>query len=179
MRRGTKARWWWIACGGVLLVWPMVAGLPARGQAEGSDAALRDRVTQLVDRLGADKPEARESAMAALTKLGPKILPLLPDAATLSAGNRKEGIEKLRAALRKAEEDVNPAASRVTLEGKGIRLSEAIQQLQKQTGNPISDMREQLGADVTNPAFDLQIRDKPFLEALSEVAKRADVGLEV
>src|SRR5262249_3330218 len=37
---------------------------------------------------------------------------------------------------------------------------------------------EQLGADVTNPAFDLQIRDKPFLEALSEVAKQADVGLE-
>jgi hypothetical protein len=178
MRRGTKARWWWIACGGVLLVWPMVAGVPALGQAEGSDAALRDRVTQLIDRLGSDKPEARESAMAALTKLGPKVLPLLPDTAKLSAGERKDRIEKLRAALRKAEEDVNPAASRVTLVGKGIRLSEAIQQLQKQTGNPISDMREQLGADVTNPAFDLEIKDKPFLEAFAEVAKQAEVGLE-
>src|SRR5579885_2292428 len=178
MRRGTNARWWFIACGGMLLAWPMVAGTPARGQAEGADAALRDRVTQLVDRLGSDKAEARESAMAALTKLGPKALPLLPDPATLPAGERKERIEKLRAALRKAEEDVNPGASRVTLVGKGIRLSEAIQQLQKQTGNPISDMREQLGADVTNPAFDVEIRDKPFLEALAELSKQAEVGLE-
>ena len=126
-------------------------GLPARGQAEASDAALRDRVTQLVERLDADKPEARDAAMAALTKLGPKILPLLPDAATLPAGERKDRVEKLRAALRKAEDDINPAASRVTLEGKGIRLTEAMQQLQKQTGNAITDMREQLGADVTNP----------------------------
>jgi hypothetical protein len=156
----------------------MVGSLPVRGQAGASDAALRDRVNQLVDRLGSDKPEAREAAMTALTKLGPKVLPFLPDPATLPAGDRKERIEALRAALRKAEDEINPGASRVTLEGKGIRLSEALQQIQKQSGNPITDMREQLGADVTNPAIDLQIRDKPFFEALAEVAQRAEVGLE-
>jgi hypothetical protein len=53
-----------------------------------------------------------------------------------------------------------------------------MQQLQKQTGNAITDMREQLGADATNPALDLQIRDKPFLEALAEVARQAEVDLE-
>jgi hypothetical protein len=155
-----------------------VAGLPARGQAEASDAALRDRVVQLLDRLGSDKADAREAAMAALTKLGPKVLPLLPDAATLPAGDRKDRIEQLRAALRKAEDEINPGASRVTIEGKGIRLSEALQQLQKQTGNPITDLREQLGADVTNPAVDLQIRDKPFFEAFAEVARLAEVAME-
>ncbi len=66
----------------------------------------------------------------------------------------------------------------MTIEGKGIRLSEALQQIQKQTGNPISDMREQLGADVTNPAFDLQIRDKPFFEAMAEVGRLAEVAME-
>jgi hypothetical protein len=177
-RRSTcHARCWLIACGGLLLLWLTAGDVPARGQ-EASDAALRDRVTQLVERLGSDKPEARDAAMAALTKLGPKVLPLLPDPATLPAGERKDRVEKLRAALRTAEDDVKPSASRVTLEGKGIRLTEAMQQLQKQTGNAITDMREQLGADVTNPAFDLQIRDKPFLEALAEVAKLAEVDLE-
>jgi hypothetical protein len=166
-----------IAFGGLLLLWRTAGDLPARGQ-EASDAALRDRVTQLVDRLGSDKPEARDAAMAALTKLGPKVLPLLPDAATLPAGERKDRLEKLRAALRKSEDDINPAATRVTLEGKGIRLTEAMQQMQKQTGNAITDMREQLGADITNPALDLQIRDKPFLEALAEVARLAEVDLE-
>ncbi len=177
-RSASHARWWLIACGGLLLLWRTAGDVPALGQGEASDAALRDRVTQLVERLGSDKAEARDAAMAALTKLGPKVLPLLPDAAALPAGERKDRVEKLRQALRQAQDDVNPAASRVTVEGKGIRLTEAMQQLQKQTGNAITDMREQLGADVTNPALDLQIRDKPFLEALADVAKMAEVDLE-
>jgi hypothetical protein len=39
----------------------------------------------------------------------------------------------------------------------------------------ITDLREQLGAEVTNPAIDVDIRDKPFLEALDEIARLADV----
>ena len=133
MRRGSArlVRPWLVACG--CLLW--LPALAARGQSDATDAALRDRVLQLVERLDAAKAEARDAAMASLTKLGPKILPLLPDPATLPAGNRKDRIEKLRAALRKAEDEINPDASRVTLEGKGIRLTEALQQLQKQTGN--------------------------------------------
>ncbi|MGP0067667.1 MAG: hypothetical protein ACLQGP_29235 [Isosphaeraceae bacterium] len=155
-----------------------LSAFAARGQSDSTDAALRDRVLQLVERLDAPKPEARDAAMASLTKLGPKILPILPDPATLPAGNRKERIEQLRAALRKSEDDVNPSASRITLVGKGIRLTEALQQLQKQTGNAIADKREELGAEVTNPALDLEIRDKPFLEALDLVARQAEVGID-
>ena len=176
MQRGLArlVRLWLVGCG--CLIWlPAVATL---GQSEPTDAALRDRVLQLVERFDDSKSEVRDAAMASLTKLGPKILPILPDPATLPAGNRKERIEQLRAALRKGEEDINPAAKRVTLEGKGIRLSEALQQLQKQSGNLISDIREQLGADVTNPALDLEIRDKPFLEALDLVARQAEVGVD-
>src|SRR5262249_15768334 len=73
-------------------------------------------------------------------------------------------------------EEINPNASRVPLQGKGSRLSEALQQLQKQTGNAITDLREQLGAEVTNPSLDLDLRDKPFFEALDQVARQAEVG---
>src|SRR5262245_30003757 len=174
MRRGSfrQSRGWWIACG--LLVG--LPGLTARGQDAPGDAALRDRVLQLVERLDAPKPDAREAAMASLLKLGPKILPVLPDPTTLPAGDRKDRLERIRTTLRQAEEDINPNVSRVTLQGKGIRLSEALQQLQKQTGNVITDLREQLGAEVTNPALDLDLRDKPFLEALDLVARQAEVG---
>jgi hypothetical protein len=137
---------------------------------------LRDRVLQLVERLDVPAAEAREAAMASLIKLGPKILPVLPDSSTLKAGERKDRLERVRAALRKAEEDINPNASRVTLEGKGIRLSEALRQLQRQTGNVITDLREQLGAEVTNPALDLDLRNKLFFEALDQVARQAEVG---
>lgn len=149
----------------------------APGQDAG-DAALKDRVTQLVERLGAEKAEVREAASKALTKLGPKILPLLPDPAAMPGGLRKDEVQKLRESLRKAQDEVHPGASRVTIEGQGIRLTEALQRLQKQTGNSITDMREQLGGDVTNPALNLSIRDRTFFEALAEIAKQAGVGLE-
>jgi len=155
----------------------LYAAADARAQTAAADAALRDRVVQLVDRLDAPKADARDAAMASLIKLGPRVLPLLPDTATVKSDERKQRLEKIRAELRKAQDEVNTGATKVTLSGKGIRLSEAIQQLQKQSGNAITDVREQLGAEVTNPALDLEIRDVPFLDALDRVAKEAQVGI--
>jgi len=148
---------------------------PAPAQAP-TDAALRDRVLQLVDRLDAPAAAARETATTSLIKLGPKVLPLLPDPATVKSDERKQRLERVRAALRAKEEDVNTNASRVTISGKAIRLSEAIQQLQKQSGNAITDRREELGAEVTNPALDLDLRDKPFFEALDQITRLAGVS---
>jgi hypothetical protein len=150
-----------------------VYGGVARGQA--SDAALRDRVAQLVERLGSDKPETREAAEKALIGLGAKALPLLPEASKVAGKELKERVEKVREALVEAAEQGNLGASKVTIQGKGIRLSEAVRQLQSQTGNAITDLREQLGTEVTNPSLDLDIVDKPFFEALDIVARKADV----
>ena len=54
-------------------------------------------------------------------------------------------------------------------------MSEALQQLQKQSGNAITDLREQLGAEVTNPALDLDIAGQAFFEALDQIARLAEV----
>jgi sporulation protein YlmC with PRC-barrel domain len=169
------------AFGGILLAtlgllamssWP-----PVQAQTQTADAALRDRVLQLLERLDDPKPEARDEAQARLIKLGARVVPLLPEPASVTSKERKERLERIRAALRQAEEETNTAASRVTIQAKAIRLSEAIQQLQKQTGNAITDLREQLGVEVTNPAFDLDIRDLPFHEALDRVARLAEVSV--
>lgn len=159
-----------------LLVLPALLAPTARAQA-GADAALKDRVLQLVERLDADKVETRDSAMASLIKLGPKILTLLPDPTTVSNSERKKRLVKIRAALTEKQNEVNTGATRITLIGKGIRLSEALQQLQKQTGNAITDLREQVGAEVTNPAIDVDLRDKPFFEALDHIARLAEVSI--
>jgi hypothetical protein len=153
---------------------PLTSTRPACAQAA-ADAALKDRVLQLVERLDAGKVEARDTATASLIKLGPKVLPLLPDPATVTSADRKERLGRIRAALAEKQAELNTGASKVTVTGKGIRLSEAIQQLQKQTGNAITDLREQLGTEVTNPALDLDLRDKPFFEALDQIARLAEV----
>jgi hypothetical protein len=145
----------------------------ARGQ--GADAALKDRVSQLVERLEAPKEEARKAAEEALVKLGPRVLPLLPEAAKVSGAERKLRLEKVRAALVEAAEVANLGASKVTLQVKGMRLSEVVQKLQAQTGNPITDLREAEGGEAANPALDLEIVEKPFLEALDIVCKQAEI----
>jgi hypothetical protein len=145
----------------------------ARGQA--SDAALRDRVAQLIERLDSEKPETRDAAEKALIGLGARALPVLPEASKVTGKEQKERLVKIRAALQEAAEQGNLGASKVTIQGKGIRLTEAIRQLQGQSGNSITDLREQLGSEVTNPSLDLDIVDKPFFEALDIVAQKAEV----
>jgi hypothetical protein len=146
-------------------------GGAARAQ---TDAALRDRVNQLVERLDAPKLEARQAAEDGLIKLGPRILPLL-DALKGGSPERKERVEHIRSKLQEAREASNLGASKVTLKGQGIRLTEALQKLQTQTGNLITDLREQEGVEATNPSLDLDIEDKPFFEALDTVCKLAEL----
>ena len=151
-----------------------VLGMPA-AWGQGSDAALRDRVQQLVERLDAPKLEAQKAAEDALVKLGPRIIPFLPETTKSTSAARKERLERIRAALSAAADEANLGASKVTIQGAGIRLTEAIQKLQAQSGNAIIDSREQMGAEVTNPALDLEIVDQPFFEALDVVARKAGV----
>ena len=88
------------------LFWPQV-----EAQTETSDAALRDRVLQLIERLDAPKPEARDEAEARLIKLGAKVLPLLPDSAGITSKERKERLEKVRASLQRADEEVSTSTA--------------------------------------------------------------------
>ena len=170
--RGVVYGGWMIQGVALLLV---LFARPVAAQEQAVDAALRDRVLQLVERLDDPKPEARDEAQGRLIKLGSKILPLLPEGASVSSKERRERLDKIRAQLRETEQETKTGASTVTIQAKGIRLSDALQQIQRQTGNAITDLREQLGTEVTNPSFDLDIKGQTFHEALDKVASLADV----
>jgi len=155
----------------------LVSVLATLARAQVPDSALKDRVAQLVERLESPKMEARAAAEKALVDLGPRVLPLLPDKVDKAKKDLGERVEKVRQALREKDEQTNLGASKVTLKGKGIRLTEAIKTLQSQSGNILNDIREANGGEATNPALDLEIEDKPFYEALDIVAEKAGVGI--
>lgn len=160
-----------------ILVFEMLAIVLLAGSAWGqiSDAALRDRVNQLLERLDSPKMEARKAAEEGLIKLGPKILPLLPETAKGASAERTQRLDRIRQALRDAQDSTNLGATKITLKAKGMRLTEVMQKLQAQSGNILTDLREAEGAEATNPSLDLEIADKPFFEALDIVAKQAEV----
>ena len=64
----------------------------------------------------------------------------------------------------------------VTIEGQEIRLSEVLRELQRQSNNRITDLREVYGQDATNPALDLKIEEMPFLEALDLICEQAKLS---
>ena len=142
------------------------------------DAALKDRVNSLLERLGSETKESADNAEQALIKLGDRVLPLLPVKGKDDKTNpgREERLGRIRDALAKAVDETNLGASKVTIKGNGIRLSEVILKLQSQSGNALTDLREAEGTEATNPALDLDIVDKPFLEALDIVCKQAGIS---
>ena len=77
--------------------------------------------------------------------------------------------------MKEAMDQTNIGATMITLKAKGMRLSEVVQKLQAMSGNPLSDLREAEGADASNPSLDLDIENKPFLEALDIVAKKGGI----
>jgi len=157
----------------VLSVLVLILAGPASGQS--GDAALRDRVAQLVERLNSPKLETSKAAEEGLIKLGPRVLPLLPDSSKGAGAEGETRLGRVREALRAAADRTNLGASKVTIRGKGLRLSEVLQQLQAQTDNVITDLREQQGGEPSNPALDLDLVDVPFFEALDRVAAKAEV----
>ena len=159
-----------------VLALPLVLGFTSLASAQGIDAALKDRVNTLLERLGSETKETADSAEQALIKLGDRVLPLLPEKGKDEKAGREQRLARIREALAKAVEETNLGASKVTIKGMGIRLSEVIQKLQSQTGNALSDLREAEGAEAPNPALDLDIVDKPFLEALDIVCKQAEIS---
>lgn len=140
--------------------------------AQSTDAALRDRVDQLIERLG--EKETAIQAEESLIKLGPRALPLLPDPAPDAL---KDQMDRIRASLQEQAEAESLDAARITIKGEGIRLSEALRALQSQSGNLISDMRELYGQNATNPSLDLDIEDQSFFIALDQIAKQAGLTL--
>lgn len=158
-----------------LLVAAFLFGQPVR--ALQAQDALNDRVAQLLEKLESDDAEESKSAESALKKLGPRILPLIPMPDDKSKNPQKaERIRSLIQALGE-QQSQNLSATIVTIQGKGIRLSDAVKALQQQSGNVLVDLREQTGQEVLNPAIDLDIEKKPFFEALDTVARLANLEL--
>lgn len=174
MQRGNGSRAW-VAVLGIVVGASLAGPNGSTARAQAVDDALRDRVAQLLERLESPKAETQDGAEQALIKLGPKVLPLIPEPGPKTSPAARERLERIRAALNEATTRINPAATRVTLQGQRIRLTEAIQQLQAQTGNPITDVREQYGVEATNPSLDLDLQGLTFLEALDRVAEKAQV----
>ncbi len=147
-----------------------VALLPS-GRAD-DNADLKQKVNQLVQQLNDHDSEKQAAAAAALLKLGPEVLPLLPGPDAKLTAVQKKHLQILRSSLREAQALKGMAPSTITLQNKSVPLSEALKELAKQTGITVMDKRRDRDAD---PRLDLDFNKTTFWEAVDDIATKADL----
>jgi len=154
----------------------LMIGCLLLGQAETAvDEGLQIQVRRLVRQLDAPRLADREEAEAKLIAAGPSILKLLPPDSARASAEAKQRLARVRNKLQMAAAKAATNASQITLEAKGMPLSEIMAELRKQSGNEIVDLREDFGHPVTDPKLDVSLDKVPFLKALDEVLDKAEL----
>ena len=152
---------------------PDGAAEKAKAAAPAPSAELAAKVKLLVRQLDSDQQARREAAEKELIALGEEVLPLLPPITRTTPAEVKNRLGRVRKAL----EDLAIAATTkpkvVTLSGEML-LSEALAEIEKQTGNKITDSREE---DKSDPKITLQLDKVPFWQALDTILDAAQLTL--
>ena len=132
-------------------------------------------VRRLIRQLDSPQLERRNEAEAALIKLGPDILPLLPAEQKRHSAEVWQRLGRVRQALEQQLAKATVEASRVTIVKNQIKLSELLKEIERQTDNRIIDARGQFGQNQTDPTLNVDFDKTPFWTVMDEVMDQADL----
>ncbi len=148
-----------------------------RASAAQLDEALGQSVEKLVRQLNYDQASRRDEAEAELLKLAPtgnadqcdEFLQLLPKPTDGMPAEVRLRLARLRKRIETEQSSRALAASRLTLSAQQMELEELFQQINDQTGNQLSDHREQFGQTAVSRPVTIEISDEPFWQALDKI----------
>ncbi|NOZ40751.1 MAG: hypothetical protein GXP24_11070 [Planctomycetes bacterium] len=156
----------------------------ARLQAEtSSESATAQKVERLVRQLNDDQATRRDEAEQTLLKLAPTDNAELCDAFLEWLPKPIEGMPaEVRLRLARVRKQIETeqssrvmAASRITLSAKAMELGELFELIQKQTGNLLTDHREQFGQEATPRLVTIELDNEPFWPALDKILDAANM----
>ncbi len=150
-----------------LLVGQPAAATPANEQA----ARLEQEVLRLVRLLDDRELAQREAAEKELVGLGPAALAHLPQANNKMPAEIRQRLARVRTALESRAAETNLAGTTVTLSGE-MSLNEALQAVQKQTGNALS------GYEGRTATVQTDFKDSPFWPALDRLLDQANLNVD-
>jgi hypothetical protein len=152
-------------------------GFTVAGRADEPKPDLKEQVKQLVDQLADAEAAKQTAAVTALLKLGPAIVPFLPEQdPKLLTPDQLKHLQTIRTTLRDAQAQKELAPRHFTLANQSIPLSKALAELARQTGNAVMDRRQNNKDDVP---VKLDLHDVTFWQALDAIAKEADARISL
>ncbi|MEM8943887.1 MAG: hypothetical protein AAGD11_01795 [Planctomycetota bacterium] len=155
---------------------------PSSASAE-PDAALIEQVDTLVRQLNADAATQRDEAEAALLKHAPiadaekcdDFLQLLPTPSDGMPAEVRLRLARLRKRIETEQSSRALAASKLTLDAEGTPLAEVFDLIREQTGNRLSDYREQFGQTAASRKVTIEVTEEEFWPAVDKILDQAGV----
>jgi hypothetical protein len=138
---------------------------------------LADTVSRLVRQFDAARLTERDEAERKLLEMGPGVLPLLPPIGERTSAEVASRVAGVQHKLLRAQALAVAQPSLVTLKETDLPLAEVLQKIAKQTGNPISDHRQEFGEQRDEPRIKADFDKTPFWRALDNVLDQADLTL--
>jgi hypothetical protein len=135
-------------------------------------AELKEKVKGLVDQLADKDAGKQDEAALALIQLGPDALPYLPKANAKLSASQKTALAVVRKKLRDEQIQRDLAPKLVTIDAE-MTLSQALAELEKQTGIKVEDRRES-----DDPKMKLKLDKVTFWQALDAIAKESDARID-
>lgn len=151
-------------------------GDAANGADETKNAELAETVRKLIRELDASQKSRRVEAEAQLVALGAKIIDHLPENTDRMPAEVRERLSRVRAKLEKSQAENTVEPTSVTLTGE-LPLSDILAAIEKQTGNKMTDLREEFGQDVGDAKVKVDFKQTPFWEALDQVLDQAGLSI--
>ncbi len=131
-------------------------------------AELKDKVKTLVEQLADKDAGKQDEAAVELIQLGPDALPFLPKPNVKLSASQKTALAQIRKKLRDQQIQRDLAPKLVTIDAE-LTLSQALTELEKQTGIKVEDRRES-----DDPKMKLKLNKVTFWQALDVIARESD-----
>lgn len=146
----------------------------ARGQ---EDAEQAQQIERLVQQLDDDDAARRDEAEKALVELGLKsandggeaFLRLLPKPNDRMPQEVQTRLARITGEVQTKAARQAVTETRVTLDLTEAPLADVLTQLEKQTGNKLTDHREQFGQQAAAKRITIKVEDEPFWSALDKI----------
>jgi hypothetical protein len=138
-------------------------------------APSKEAVRALVGKLNDPDAAKRNEALKELIKLGPAVLPFLPDVEDITSEQQKKQLALVLRSLKELQVQQELPPRLVTLQGAELTLEKALTELAKQTGIKVEDRRQ----TKTERALKLDLKGVTFWQALDALAKEADAQVSL
>jgi len=145
------------------------------GAAQQTSALLSHQVQVLCQQLDSNLLAERVQAEDSLVRLGPRILPLLPDYADTGSVAVRQAVERVRLRLESQHARDSVLPSRITLHGT-FSLAELLDQIAGKTGNRID--ASAVVADRLRRTLTVDFDGTEFWRAMDQIARSQELGYQ-